>query len=172
MIKWQGFPKSWDAKSVADVKCVIDAFEKHYAKIESPKMNLKSNEVLEEIEPDLSKGNFEVEKDKSNVINVDLLFGENGLVEKSFNPDALSNDKKTIVEVEAGRAWANFQFLKDVFEASMMPGVEYLVIAVRQEYVAGSTTSADYEKIKKVFETVYSQSKLVLPLKGIVLIGY
>jgi hypothetical protein len=33
-----------------------------------------------------------------------------------------------VLEVEAGRAYRNNQFLKDIFQACMMPYVEYLML--------------------------------------------
>ena len=60
--------------------------------------------------------------------------GKNNNVDKSFFADALSNDGRIVIEVEAGRATENNQFLKDIFEASMMFDVEYLVLAVRNVY--------------------------------------
>jgi protein-tyrosine phosphatase len=61
-------------------------------------------------------------------------------------------------------------FLKDLFQASMMHGVEYCAIAVRNIYQAGK--SKDFEKITTFIETMYASERLHLPLKGILLIGY
>jgi hypothetical protein len=78
--------------------------------------------------------------------------------------------------VEAGRAVKNNQFLKDIFQACMMFEVEYLVIAVLNEYhfnMSGrDTISKDYQEIKIFLETLYISNRLKLPLKGILLIGY
>ena len=60
-----------------------------------------------------------------------VLFGLNNTVDQSFNADGVSNDGKIVIEVEAGRATANYAFLKDIFQASMMHGVEFLILAVR-----------------------------------------
>ncbi|MDE0085582.1 MAG: hypothetical protein OXU23_07730 [Candidatus Poribacteria bacterium] len=57
------------------------------------------------------------------------MFGLNNTVDQSFKADGISNDGKIVLEVEAGRAYANFAFLKDVFQASMMYGVEFLILA-------------------------------------------
>ena len=89
-------------------------------------------------------------------------------IDKSFNADALSSDGKIVIEVEAGRAVANNQFLKDIFQACMMFKVEYLIIAVRNDYRG----SDDFLKIYTFLETLYISSRLHLPLNGILLIGY
>ena len=54
---------------------------------------------------------------------------------KSFEADAWNIPEKMVLEVEAGRAVVNNQFLKDLFQACMMHDVDYLGIAVRNTYV-------------------------------------
>ncbi len=76
--------------------------------------------------------------------------------------------EKLLYEVEAGRATENNQFLKDIFQACMMFGVEYLVIAVRNTY----RTHNDFEIVYTFLETLYISNRMHLPLKGILLIGY
>lgn len=80
----------------------------------------------------------------------------------------ISADRKIVIEVEAGRTTENHQFLKDIFEASMMFSVEYLVIAVRNIY----RNHNDFERIYPFLETMYITNRIKLPLKGILLIGY
>ncbi|CAN5348715.1 hypothetical protein BH10ACI3_BH10ACI3_14580 [soil metagenome] len=89
-------------------------------------------------------------------------------IDKAFNADAVSADGKIVIEVEAGRAVDNDQFLKDIFQACMMFEVEYLVIAVRNVY----RHNDDFTKIYTFLETLYISNWLHLPLKGILLIGY
>jgi hypothetical protein len=72
------------------------------------------------------------------------------------------------LEVEAGRAVVNYQFLKDIFQACMMYGVEYLIIAVRNDY----QKKDDFQKVCVFLETLYISNRLSLPLKGILIIGY
>lgn len=76
--------------------------------------------------------------------------------------------KKTVIEIEAGRAVTNYQFLKDLFEACVMVNVEFLVIAVRKVY----RNSHDFEKVITFFETLYASNRIALPLNGILVIGY
>lgn len=92
----------------------------------------------------------------------------NNNIDKSFNADALSADGRIVIEVEAGRAVDNKQFLKDIFQACMMHNVEYLVLVVRNIYRGNK----DFEKIYTFLETLYISNRLKLPLKGILLIGY
>ena len=80
----------------------------------------------------------------------------------------MSSDGRIVIEVEAGRATENNQFLKDLFQACMMFNVEYLVIAVRNIY----RNHNDFEIIYTFLETLYISNRIQLPLKGILLIGY
>ena len=75
---------------------------------------------------------------------------------------------KIVIEVEAGRATENNQYMKDIFQACMMFEVEYLVVAVRNTYRGHK----DFNIVYTFLETLYISSRLHLPLKGILLIGY
>lgn len=168
MIRYQFFPRSQGI--TPNIKLVIDCFEKESENISSSTNNYSSNEVLEKIRPHLENINFTVESGKSNLqkISVPVLFGYNNNIDKSFNADAVSQDGKIVLEVEAGRAVANNQFLKDIFQACMMFEVEYLIVAVRNDYRGGD----DFQKIFNFLETLYISNRLKLPLKGILLVGY
>ena len=168
MLNYQLFPRSVAISD--DIKNAIACFEKEYEKIDSSICNLKSDEVLHTIAPYLEKIGFSVEMGKSaeQKINVPVLFGLNNEIDKCFNADALRNDGKIVIEVEAGRATENNQFLKDLFQACMMFNVEYLVLAVRNEYRGHK----DFEIVYTFLETLYISNRIQLPLKGVLLIGY
>ncbi len=165
MLNYQFFPKT--KQMPEHLQQVVRAFDEIYNIIDSQYNNLKSNEVLAVVAPQLSKISFEVEQQGCK-ISVPVLFGRNGTVAKSFEADAYHKDTKTVIEVEAGRALTNYQFLKDLFEASMMNDAEYLVIAVRNIY----RSSSDFDKIEQFFDTLYQSERLHLPLLGVLLIGY
>lgn len=169
MLNYQFFPKT--KQMPEHLQRVVNAFQNIYTSIDSEHENLKSNEVLAVVAPQLSEISFNVEC-QGNKISVPVLFGRNGAVAKSFEADAYHKDTKTVIEVEAGRALTNHQFLKDLFEACMMNEAEYLVIAVRNLYVTKSSANKDFEKIEQFFDTLYQSDKLQLPLSGILLIGY
>jgi len=175
MINFQFFPRSHgltrEMKSVVDCFVAVDAGK-------SANAHLKSNDMLALLRPHLERLNYQVEtgKKKEEKIDVPVLFGENNMVDKSFFADALSQDGRTVIEVEAGRAVRNNQFLKDIFQAGMMFDVEYLVIAVLNEYRFFSSgkemVGYDYQDVKTFLETMYISNRIKLPLKGILLIGY
>lgn len=150
---------------------MIDCFAVEYNKIDSAMHNLKSDEVLKIIAPHFMKIGFTVETGKSAAakIIIPVLFGMNNRVDKSFNADALSSNGKIVIEVEAGRATENNQFLKDLFQACMMFGVEYLVLAATRNDYRGHK---DFEIVYTFLETLYISNRINLPLKGILLVGY
>ena len=144
--------------------------KKNYHLIKSPDFYLNSDGILKVISGGLKALNFKVESSKASVdkIKVPVLFSINNRIDKFFDADAVSEDGKIVIEVEAERGYRNNQFLKDIFQACMMPSVEYLVIAVRNHY----HNSNDFKSIFQFLETLYISGRLQLPLKGIVLIGY
>ena len=168
MVNWQYFPKSNKAPDIA-LK-IIDCFDAVHSRIDSANNQLQSNAVLAELCSNLQNVGFKVETGKkaNQKIHVPVLFGLNGKLEKSFEADAFHEGKGFVLEVEAGRAVANNQFLKDLFQACMMHDVEYLGVAVRNEY----KSSNDFDRVIKFIDTLYSSNRLKLPLKGILIIGY
>jgi len=175
MINFQFFPRSHGLTS--EMRQIIDCFVS-VDTAKSQNQHLQSNDMLALVRPHLEACGFRVEtgKKKEEKIDVPVLFGENNEVDKSFFADALSKDGRIVLEVEAGRAVRNNQFLKDIFQACMMFDVEYLAIAVLNEYHCYSNgkalTSHDYQEVKTFLETMYVSNRIRLPLKGILLIGY
>lgn len=168
MINWQYYPKSDCIPE--HLLSVIGVFQQYENSIKSPENELNSNQVLAILREDLVNLGFQVEKSKraEDKIHVPVLFGLNGKLEKYFEADAFQENTGTVMEVEAGRGVTNFQFLKDLFQASVMHNVFYLVIAVRNIY----RTSKDFERVIGFFDTIYASGRLKLPLKGILIVGY
>lgn len=168
MINWQYYPKRKEIPT--HLKDVVDIFVLKQSVISSDDFTLNSNEVLENVSLNLLELNYQVEVSKKAIdkIKVPVLFGMNGKLEKYFDADAYNEDLKTVIEVEAGRAVTNYQFLKDLFQACMMHEVDFLVIAVRNTY----RTSKDFQSVITFFDTLQASGRLILPLKGILIIGY
>ena len=119
MVNYQFFPRSRGV--TPDILKIINCF----IVVDSEKNSnehLVSNDMLALLRPHLEKIGFRVEqgKKKQEKIDVPVLFGENNEIDKSFYADALSADGHIVIEVEAGRAVYNNQFLKDIFQACMM----------------------------------------------------
>ena len=168
-ISWQSFPKSMPCSEF--FLQVIDVFESKHSEIASlANVGQVSNDVLAHLRPGFEFLGFVVESGKTadSKIRVPVLYGANGKVEKAFDADAYHRTQKVVIEVEAGRAVTNYQFLKDLFQACVMQDVDYLVIAVRQDYRG----TDDYSKVVAFLETLYASTRLQLPLKSVLIIGY
>jgi hypothetical protein len=168
MVKWVFFPKSTaPPDTIVDTVRVFRSVEKV---IDSTKYDYVSNTTLRKVSKGLTEIGYEVEtgKKREEKICVPVLFGENGRVEKAFNVDAWHRERKIVLEVEAGRAVSNNQFLKDLFEGCMMYDVDYLAVAVRNVY----KRNRDFAVVTGFFETLYVSDRMQLPLKGILIIGY
>ena len=166
--RYQVFPRAIAPEPV--LQKLVECFKKHYSEISSPAHNLDSNSVLKTVSADLKAQGYKVEesKHKEDKIKVPVLFSLNNHIDKFFDADAVNWEDRVVLEVEAGRACDNNQFLKDIFQASMMYSIDYLAIAVRNDYRG----KPDFEKIYTFLETLYINGRLHLPLKGILLIGY
>ena len=167
-IQYQFYPKCNKVpKSLSEIPKI---FEKNEEQITSSKNQLSSNEVLSVLADDIESLEYKVERSKKNEdkIRIPVLFGLNGSYEKYFDADCYNEKEKVVIEIEAGRAVTNYQFLKDLFQACVMQDVDYLVIAVRNTYL----NKNDFEIVGNFMDTLYSSNRLSLPLKGVLIIGY
>jgi hypothetical protein len=167
-IRWILFPRS--SRPVPAVEGLIGAFTSHFDLIDSSKHNHHSNTVLAILSDSLIGLGYKIEtgKQKDEKISVPVLFGLNGVIEKSFNADGFHPEEGVVLEVEAGRAVDNNQFLKDLFQACAMQDAKHLVICVRNDYRGAD----DFSKVRSFFETLYVSNRIKLPLESVVLVGY
>ena len=149
----------------------IKAFE--VPSIDTSSGNMSSNAVLNSVAPGLEQAGYQVEKSKSE-IKIPVLYGLNGAIEKYFEADAYHPEEKAVLEVEAGRAVPNNAVLKDLFEACVMQEVDHLVIAACNQYQPKSFPNPDphFHKVSIWMETLFSSSRLRLPLRSVLIIGY
>lgn len=152
---------------------LINVFIKNESLISSSlprsKNSLKSDEVLGLLREDLINLGYEVERDRSKEGRVII---PNVNLNREFFVDAWNNNFKVVLEVEAGRAYANNQFLKDLFESCIIPQVEYLVIAVKNVYSIKQYKSHDFKRISDFMTCLHASERKFIPLKGILIIGY
>lgn len=169
-VNWAHFPRSDPPTELT--KKIVEVFRGHHDEINSEFKDLSSDKVLAVVANDLAKLGFKVErgKQKGEKVQVPVLYGNNGRIDKSFEADAHHVAEGFVIEVEAGRGVLNNQFLKDLFQACMMDGVQYLGIAVRNFYEPAS--SRDFDKVVTFMDTLFASNRLRLPLKGILVIGY
>ena len=165
---YQFFPRSHGITS--EIQAIVDCFETVNNNIDSEFYKYESPEVLEILRPHFESLSFSVETGKKvkDKIPVPVLFGVNNSIDRQFFADALSKDGRIVIEIEAGQAVDNNNYLKRIFQSCLMYDVEYLVLAVRIVY----RKNKNFEKIYSFLETLYLSNRLQLPLKGILLLGY
>ena len=172
MINWMYFPQN--RKIEPHLLKVIDVFEEKKKEIDSDihqgDDNLVSDVVLSFVADGLEQIGYDVErsKKKEEKIRVPVLFGQNGQVNLAFEVFGYSEANQTVIEVEAGRAVVNYQFLKDFYEACMMQGVKYFCVAVKNQY----KKSKDFEKVCSFFQALFVSNRMQIPLEGVLVIGY
>jgi hypothetical protein len=100
-MKYQFFPRSQGM--VSEITEIVNCFENIYHEINSAKHNLSSNDVLKKLYKPLTEIGFNVEtgKKSSDKIRIPVLFGLDNKIDKEFNADALSDNGKIVIEIEA-----------------------------------------------------------------------
>ena len=171
---WQYFPRF--APAPQHLIDTVSAFERVTETIGTPSNQLSSNEVLEAVAEGLEALNYKVERGKTRAEKIyrPVLYGKDGSIDKAFEVDAWQESTGTVIEVEAGRAVINHQFLKDFFEACVIQDAKYLVIAVCKAYKPASlkTPSNDFEIVSTFMDTLYASGRLQVPLEGVLIVGY
>lgn len=152
-------------------KKIIEVFKLHEKEISLETNRLTSNQVLSIIKNDLMEIGFNVEK---GVKKEDRIY--KNFLNCDFYLDAYNEEKKYIIEIEAGRAIENYQILKDLFEACVIDGVNYICIAVKLKYpikiIGAKHRYAMHYKKSLKFLDAFIKSNVKTQLKGILLIGY
>jgi len=96
MTSWQYYPRA--SQCPPHLVDVIDVFKKHAVRISSGrKRKHHSNAVLSVLASDLKQLDYRVEtgKRRKDKVNVPVLFGRNGEVQKSFDADAYNRNEST-----------------------------------------------------------------------------
>jgi hypothetical protein len=106
-------------------------------------------------------------------IKVVSLYGDNGEIVKSYEPDGYHKKEKLMLEVEGRMTKPNNVGLKDLFKACTTPEVDHFVLAVPVVWKEkNGKISYPYEYVKKQFTEIHESRKFDLPLKTLTLIGY
>jgi hypothetical protein len=176
-IKYSTFPRTEPPPPF--VEPLIAAFRSHEDEISTVGLDkgLTSDQVLLRLVSDLSALGFQVEKGKTREEKIDrpVFFGENGQPTLNYQIDAYHVEWRCGLEIEAGRAWMGNAIYRDLVQASVMVGVEYLCLAVPLAYKyqssGRSTVSRDYENTRDVAEALFGHSRVRWPYRLIV-IGY
>jgi hypothetical protein len=167
-LRWQHFPRSQPPSALC--RQTVEVFERKHASVDSRNHDYNSDKVLSLLADDLRLLGFQIEKGKKkdDKIAIPVLFGENGRISKAFHTDGYHSESKYMLEVEAGRGFTNYQFLKDLFQACSCDNVDSLAVAVRNDYKG----SDDFSKVCTFMDTVFSSRRFALPLKEVLVSGY
>lgn len=168
MLRWQHYPRSLPPSTLG--RSIIGVFQANHQVINSRQNDFDSNRVLSAVAEALRSLGFLIEKGKKkdDKIAIPVLFGQNGRIDKAFHADGYHEQEKYMIEVEAGRGFTNYQFLKDLFQACACENVDALAVAVRNLY----KKSDDFSKVCTFMDTVFSSRRFSLPLKEVLIIGY
>lgn len=172
-LKWQVYPRS--QKPTALATSIAGVFSAAYPQIGTPANALKSNQVLSHVRAGLEGLGFLVERPGAGgKIEVPVLFGVNGKPSKTYQVDAWHETFSAIVEVEAGTAIDARSIYKDLFEASAMPGVRFLCLAVQNAYAPArkATPFDDFDRASKILDTLFASAGFQLDLDTVMLVGY
>jgi hypothetical protein len=178
--RWRFFPAfepppQWVvslAAIFASKRAKIDSMVTHVKRMES-------NDVLRAIADDLeTQMHFTVERGKNKLGKLPrpVFFGDEGTFLRTYEIDAFHPELGIALEVEAGRATMGNAIYRDLIQGSLMVDAEFLALAVPVEYryKSGSRTAREpsYGKTYSVVEAIYGSTRLSLPFRGLLLIGY
>jgi hypothetical protein len=139
---------------------------------------MDSNAALAVVRPALVAMGFEVEAGKkaAEKIRRPVLFGEQGTEDLAYEVDAFHPENGIALEIEAGRGVLGNAIYRDLIQTSLLIDARYLVLAVLIEYHYKSggkaMLSPNYRISRSILDAIYASNRLVLPLDGVLLIGY
>lgn len=170
---WSYFPRNErPAAWVDSFVQVVKGVETTISTVKA-KTGLSSDDVLKELSPGLTALGYAVESGKTKAAKISrpVLFGENGVAEVSYEIDGFHDQLGVAVEVEAGRGAANNADYRDLVRTSLILDANFLAMLMPITY--RSTTSIQaYSKARAQLDAIYASSRLKLPFRGVLLVGY
>ena len=166
-------PPEWALRFVQ----VVAGSESHISTVDK-KTGIDSDGVLQHISPGLITLGYDVESGKSHAQKIfrPVLFGENGASRVQYEIDAFHDEFGIAVEVEAGRGAAGNADYRDIVRTSLILDAQYMALLMPQRYRTTSGgkehTIPAYEKTNGQLDAIYASQRLVLPFKGVLLVGY
>jgi hypothetical protein len=176
-VRFTSFPRT--KSSPFFVRSIVEVFKAHEQEISTVALlkGLESNQVLAILCDDLQALNFEVETGKTSVqkIHRPVLYGENEEPILRYEIDAYNSEWKCGLEIEAGRAILGNALFRDLFQAMVMVDVDYLCLAIPNNYKYRSggknVVGKDYEKAIAVADALYGHGRNIMPYE-LTIIGY
>jgi hypothetical protein len=164
-------PPGWVAPLIA-------AFASAASSIESRSISTSSDSALAALRTSLVALNFEVEagKAKADKLRRPVLFGEMGHEDLAYEVDAFHAEDGIALEVEAGRGARGNAVYRDLIQTSLLVDARFLVLSVQLAYRHKTgereVTVQSYRDTRNLLDAIYASNRLLLPLEGILLVGY
>lgn len=170
---WSYFPRNARPPGwVLDLVEVVNDRENTISTVEK-KTGLASDAVLKELSPGLMHLGYVVESGKTKAAKISrpVLFGENGVPAVSYEIDAFHEQLGIAVEVEAGRGAANNADYRNLVRTALILDAEFLAMMMPITYRSTTAIQA-YSRTRAQLEAVYASTRLKLPFRGLLLVGY
>ena len=141
-------------------------------------VGLTSDTVLAFLRSGLEGLGYTVESGKlaSQRIKRPVLFGPEGGWLVEYDVDAVHDELRIVVEVEAGRGARGNAVYRDLIRASLIVDADYLVLGVMSAYRHKSSGRdvivESYREAERQIDAIYASGRLRLPFKGLLLFGY
>lgn len=176
-IRFSTFPRT--APPEEFVRSVVAAFVEHEDAIGTARRRteLPSNAVLGVLRDSLINLGFNIELGKRNDQKIarPVFFGENGVPTLEYQIDAYHPGWRCGLEIEAGRAWKGNAIYRDLIQALVMVQVDYLILAVPNQYRYNLKTrvvsSPDYDNTISVADALFGHNRIRFPY-NLAIIGY
>ncbi len=176
-VRFSTFPRT--AEPPAFVPSVVKVFSDNESKIGTAGRDkgLSSDAVMAIVRPELVALGFAVEGGKTQAARIrrPVFFGENGAPQLQYEIDAYHSEWRCGLEIEAGRGLMGNAVYRDLVQALVMVGVNYLVLGVANGYRYKvnnrPVTSRDYDLTVAIADALYGHSRIQMPY-GLAVVGY
>jgi hypothetical protein len=105
-----------------------------------------------------------------------VLFGEQGHEDLAYEVDPFHPDLGIALEVEAGRGARGNAVYRDLIQTSLLVDARFFALAVQSTYRHKSggkdIVVQSFRDTRNLLDAIYASSRLILPLDGILLVGY
>lgn len=171
-LRWRYFPPTEPLPN--HLRLVVDAFSSAWPWIQDyvgGKSGTDGRKVAAEVEQHFASNSGWHLEGINGKVRLPVIWGENGQVLARVEPDGVfdhGDGRVSLLEVEGGGAVQNNRLMKDLFEALLIPQVDYVAIAVPQ----AAHERPPYEVAVNLVAAIYARSLQSSHLKGVLLLGW
>lgn len=171
-LRWRYFPPTEEIPT--HLTKVITAFTGAWPAIETyvaSKGGTDGRVIAAEVENHFPQASGWHLENADGKVRMPVIWGENGTVLMRVEPDGLFRHPDgaiTLLEIEGGGAVQNNRLMKDLFEALLIPQVDYVAVAVPQL----AHGRPPFDIAVNLVSAIYARSLQIGHLKGVLLIGW